>query len=86
MCDLTPLEKKFFSFEELKTAIEDFSKSNYLNLYIRDSRKIENAQKRSKASATADKDLKYYSLKYCCVHGGRKFAKKKSSKGERKTK
>lgn len=87
MCDLTPLEKHFFSFSELKDAIEIFSKENYLNLYIRDSRKIEYAQKRSKVTATADKEkIIYYSIKYSCIHGGKRFIKNKSSKGERKTK
>ena len=56
--------------------IEKFKKTNFVDLYVRDSRSIEAAQKR--LSKKLNKELKYYELKFTCVHGGKKF----SSRGE----
>ena len=62
--------------------IEKFKKTNFVDLYVRDSRSIEVAQKR--LSKKLNKELKYYELKFTtCVHGGKKFSSR--GEGRRKT-
>ncbi|XP_065647947.1 uncharacterized protein LOC136077346 [Hydra vulgaris] len=72
--------KVFNSFNELKQAIEEYEKSSFISLYVRDSRTIELAIKKG-LKRSINKELKYYYLTYCCYHGGRQF--KSRSKGIR---
>ena len=67
----------FGTYEDLQTKIEKFKEANFVELYIRDSRTVQN--KRNKKNIK--KDLKYSEIKYACVHGGRKH--KSRGKGVR---
>lgn len=65
---------KFSSFAELDEKISLYSSTNYVQLWKRDARTIEAAKKRvGKIAASMSDALKYQSVKYCCIHGGKKF-------------
>ena len=59
------LGKDFKTYTDLMEKIEKFKKTNFVDLYVRDSRSIEAAQKR--LSKKLNKELKYYELKFTCV-------------------
>ena len=50
-----------------------------MKFWKREARTIEAARKR--VSRDLNPDLKYYEIKYCCIHGGQKF--KSQGKGMR---
>ena len=50
---------------------KQFELENYLQLWKRDARKIAAAKTITKS---INEDLVYYSIKYCCSQGGRKFS------------
>ena len=75
------LGEDFKTYTDLMEKIEKFKKTNFVDLYVRDSRSIEAAQKR--LSKKLNKELKYYELKFTCVHGGKKFSSR--GEGRRKT-
>ncbi len=70
---------KFSSFDELEIALESYKKSQYVEFWRRDSRTIAAAQKRGIARPLRT-ELKYYEIKYCCIHGGQAFKARGSGK------
>ncbi|XP_028417228.1 uncharacterized protein LOC114541513 [Dendronephthya gigantea] len=73
--------QKFSSFEEVKVAIARYEETNYVNLYVNDSRSIVSALKRTPEKVFKP-ELKYFYLNYTCVAGGSRTFKSKS-KGAR---
>ena len=76
--------ESFSSFVLLKEAIKKYEDTNFVKLWIRDARTIEAARKSvPKKAAVIAPQIKYYFIKYCCIHGGQKF--KYSGEGKRKS-
>ncbi|XP_047142281.2 uncharacterized protein LOC124816845 isoform X2 [Hydra vulgaris] len=74
----------FASFALLKEAIRNYEDTSFIKLWVRDARTIEAARKSIPIKAAfMAADIKYYFIKYCCIHGGQKF--KYCGKGKRKT-
>ena len=59
----------FSSLDELQRFVCDFEKANCFQLWKRDSRTIDTAQKNGIKRALKE-DLKYYSITYACILGG----------------
>ncbi|KAH9372829.1 hypothetical protein HPB48_021550 [Haemaphysalis longicornis] len=75
------LGDQFSSFAELEKKVTTYSSAHFVQLWKRDARTIEAAKKRVGKIASKMSDvLKYHSVKYCCVHGGKKFATKASTR------
>ncbi|XP_019715246.1 zinc finger and SCAN domain-containing protein 20-like isoform X1 [Hippocampus comes] len=66
------LEKgaEFFSFESFSEAIERWQRSNFVELYKRSSRTVENAKKRARKKSYSD-DLVFAELDFACAHGSK---------------
>ncbi|KAL1480201.1 hypothetical protein MTO96_051236 [Rhipicephalus appendiculatus] len=65
---------RFGSFSELEKAIAAYSSTNFVQLWKRDARTINAAKKRvGNIASKMGEHLKYQSVKYCCIHGGKKF-------------
>ncbi|XP_040079462.1 zinc finger SWIM domain-containing protein 1-like [Ixodes scapularis] len=76
--------ERFATFEALDERMTKFSDANCVQLWKRDARTIGAAKKRAgKIASRMPEELKYYQLRYCCIHGGAKFVT--SSKGARKS-
>ncbi|KAH8038617.1 hypothetical protein HPB51_002741 [Rhipicephalus microplus] len=74
---------RFATFAALEEKMEKFSTANSVQLWKRDARTIETAKKRAgKIASRMSPELKYYHLRYCCIHGGTNFVT--SSKGVQK--
>ncbi|KAL3193759.1 hypothetical protein MRX96_000058 [Rhipicephalus microplus] len=74
---------RFAFFAALEEKMEKFSTANSVQLWKRDARTIETAKSAWERSRPGcPPELKYYHLRYCCIHGGTKFVI--SSKGVRK--
>ena len=72
----------FSTLNELQTAIVIYGKEHLVNLYKRSSRSIESHRKRCpKVAETANKQLVYAEIVYCCIHGEKKL--KSAGKGQR---
>lgn len=71
----------FHSFEELQSHLKLYESQNYVQFWCRDSRTIQAAQKRM--NRPLSKQIKYYSITYRCIHGGKKF--KPRGEGKRTT-
>lgn len=69
-------------FEAVKDAIQRHQKATGVQFWRRDARTVESAASQVKRPLSAD--LKYYDVRYCCIHGGKKF--KKQGEGHRQTK
>jgi len=76
------LGESFRSFEELEVKVEMFKKDNFIELWKRDARRIAAARRRG-INHPLSASLKYYEVKYCCIHGGQAF--KPRGKGKRLT-
>ena len=76
---LIAVGKTFSSFADLERAITLFEERNFVKFWIREARTIEAAKKR--IDRHINPKMKYYELKYTCIHGGQKFR----SKGEGNT-
>ena len=79
-CETSPMfvvGDKFRSYKELEQKIKFFEENNYVQLWKREARTISGVQKR--VQRYLNPELRYYQLKYCCVHGGKDF------KGDRST-
>ena len=61
----------FESFAKLEARVEKFENSHFVKFWKRDTRTIEAARKRMNRSIKPE--LKYYEIKYCCIHGGQHF-------------
>lgn len=76
--------ERFGSFAELEERITRFSAANSVQLWKRDARTIEAAKKRAgNIASKMPAALKYYQVRFCCIHGGMKFVS--SSTGARKS-
>ena len=69
----------FESFAKLEARVEKFENSHFVKFRKRDTRTVEAARKRMNKSIKPE--LKYYEIKYCCIHGGQHF--KSQGKGLR---
>ena len=78
---LISIGMKFGSFDALESKIRLFEEKNYTKFWKREARTIESAKKR--VQRHLNPKLKYYELKYACIHGGQKFRPK--GKGDRNT-
>ena len=66
------LGEKFYSFDELEAKLNLYKKEAFVELWRRNCCTIE-AAKREGVDRPLKPELKYFQLKYCCVHGGQKF-------------
>ena len=71
----------FSTFNELEAKVKAYECENFVKFWKRDARTIEAAKKR--LNKFLKPELKYYELKYCCIHGGQGF--KVKGKGSRST-
>ena len=73
--------ERFETYEKLEEKLKKYKTKTFCELWKRDARTIEAARKRmDRPLKTA---LRYYDLKFCCIHGGQTFRSK--SKGIRST-
>jgi hypothetical protein len=81
--------EKFSSYADLEKKIVDYQRIKYASLWKRDSRTFDASIKKKSISADKvpsikiKKKLKYYEIRYACIHGGRK--QKSASAGKRKS-
>jgi len=74
----------FASFAHADCKIKKYAESSFIQLWMRDTRTLTAAAKRvPKKVATARPQLKYYSVRYCCIHGGQAF--RSTGHGHRQT-
>ncbi|XP_065679758.1 zinc finger SWIM domain-containing protein 1 [Hydra vulgaris] len=78
--DTFEIGRAFSSFGDLKKAIETLQKTTYSQFYIKDSRSIASALKRTPGKIIKP-ELKYSYIVFACIAGGKKFVSK--SKGRR---
>ena len=71
----------FTSYSSLLKVKSAFEQKNFVQLYVSDSRSIKAASRRT--SRTINPLLEVCTVKFCCIHGGRKY--KATEKGERKS-
>jgi len=72
----------FKSFSELEQKLNAYKTKNFCEFWKRDARTVESAT-RKRIDRPIKKELKYYEVKYCCIHGGQAF--KPKGKGMRNT-
>lgn len=68
------LRDEFDTYEEFDKKLKELSKKHFVHFWKRDCRTVQGAKK--KTERFIDPKIKYYQLKYSCVHGGRMFKKK----------
>ena len=73
--------EEFSSFESFKTKLQHYSEENYCELYIVDTKTTANAAK--SLTIRFSVAIKYYSVKYASVHGGKKVAARRWLKGNK---
>ena len=66
------IDDSFASYTELQERLEEFKQATYTDLYIWDSQTIQNAAKKG-IKIPMRAELRYYYIKYACVHGGKAF-------------
>ncbi len=71
----------FESFDVLEKKLDEYKQKNFVEFWKRDSRTIAAAKKR--VDRPLKSQLKYYEVKFCCIHGGLSF--KPKGKGIRNT-
>jgi len=71
----------FESYDQLERKLEEYKQQKFVQFWKRDTRTIEAARKR--LDKPLKTDLKYYEVKFCCIHGGQAF--KPKGKGRRNT-
>lgn len=72
----------FSSYKDLQSAINLFEKENRVQFWKRDAKTIASARHHAPNLYNIAKDkpeIKYYYIKYSCVHGGQEFRQKKSN-------
>ena len=62
----------FPTYEELETKVKAYETKAFVQFWKRDTRTIEASRKRID-SIYIKQALRYYELKYCCIHGGQAF-------------
>ena len=68
--------EEFLSFQSFQVKLQNYKDENFCELYTMDSKTTTNADKT--LSIPFNDAKKYYSLKYACVHGGKKFKQRNS--------
>ena len=72
--------QEFCSFEEVSESVKKWEKKNFVTLYTTgSSRSIEVARTQAPNRTYLDK-LKFTELDYACVHGGREFKSKATTR------
>ena len=67
----------FSCYTDLEIYIRNYERDNNVQLTLRDTRTLENASRRApKRVDGANQLLKYYSVHYACVCGGKKYRSK----------
>ncbi|CAI6358456.1 unnamed protein product [Macrosiphum euphorbiae] len=76
----------FSSFDEFESVLSHYKDKNYVDYYIKDCKTLAsiNAKFPNGKMVTASTKIKYYYIKYCCVHGGC-HKKKKNTLDQRVT-
>lgn len=72
----------FNSYDDLLERLEKHSRESFVFYWRRDTRTVEGAI--MKTTRPISKCLKYYSVRYACIHGGQKYAGR--GEGHRKSK
>ena len=62
----------FASYEELEMKLNNYKQERFVAFWKRDCRTIAAARKRG-IEKPLKPALKYYDIKFCCVHGGKTF-------------
>lgn len=75
------LGDRFESFDGLQSLIKKYEQANFMQFWKRDARTVDAAKKR--LDRPLNPALKYYEVKFCCIHGGQTF--RSSGKGIRTT-
>jgi len=71
--------ESFSSYSDLEDKVKAYEESRSVQLTHRDSRTLESAQKRvPKRVLGSNPNLKYYSIHYSCLFGGKKYKDKGS--------
>ena len=71
----------FQKFEDLEKKLKEFESFRYVKFWKREARTVEAAKNR--VNRYINPQLKYYQLKYTCIHGGQVFRPK--GKGHKST-
>ena len=71
----------FSTYDELKSKVKSYERVHFVQFWKPDACTIDAAKKRMDTYLKAE--LKYYELKFCCIHGGQVF--KTKGKGSRLT-
>ncbi|XP_022180450.1 uncharacterized protein LOC111040744 [Myzus persicae] len=79
------LQDSYKSFEEFESSFRVYKDVNFVDFFIKDCQTLTsiNAKFPNGRMMTASSDLKYYYIKFCCVHGG--CYKKKKTLDQRST-
>lgn len=75
------LGESFRTYEELESKVKLYEQKHYVQLWKRDTRTVQAAQKR--LNRPLSDRIKYYEVKYSCIHGGKSF--KARGEGKRST-
>ncbi|KAH9487633.1 hypothetical protein Btru_070201 [Bulinus truncatus] len=75
---------EFNTYEDLTNAIKAYEAANFVNLIIRDTRKVESAAKRNQRKCY-NAAIKYSDISYCCTYGGKKYVSHSTGKRNHKT-
>ena len=73
--------ESFGNYEALEKKLKDFEKVSFSQFWKRDARTVASTKKR--LDRPLNPSLKYYEIKYCCIHGGQVF--RPQGKGRRNT-
>lgn len=76
----------FTSFVEFEDSFTVYKNSNFVDYFTKDCKTLNsiNAKFPNGRMSTASKELKYYYIKFCCIHGGT-YKKKKNCLDQRVT-
>ncbi|KAK0066452.1 mastermind-like protein 2 [Biomphalaria pfeifferi] len=75
---------EFNTYEDLTNAIKAYEAANFVNLIIRDTRRVESAAKRNQRKCY-NAAIKYSDISYCCTYGGKKYVSHSTGKRIHKT-
>jgi len=79
--DIIEVGDTFTTFSDFEEKLKLYERKHFAQFYRRDARTIQAARKRITRPLTDA--IKYYEVRYCCVHGGKKFQSR--SNGHRET-
>ncbi|XP_005110633.1 mastermind-like protein 2 [Aplysia californica] len=75
---------EFDTYDDLTSAVQAYEAENFVNLIIRDTRKVEAAAKRNQRKKY-NPAIKYSDISYCCTYGGKKYVSHSTGKRSHKT-